>query len=183
MGSRPIVVIGDVGVGKTYFFENLFESLSSSDQANTYFLNINLGIKATLSFDIKSYVLGEVPRILKAKYDIDINTAAFANAIYHKDLLDFDATVNGALKESNPQQYSLDRAKFLSGKIDKKDMHLQASLGHLSRGRGKQIILVLDNADQRSFDVQQETFLIAQEFASSRNLSVFVALRPSTFYL
>lgn len=183
MGSRPIVVIGDVGVGKTSFFENLFESLSSSDKANTYFLNINLGVKATLSSDIKSYILNEMPRVLKVKYDVDINSAAFANAIYHRDLIDFDSTVNGELKDLNPQQYSLERAKFLSGKIDQKDMHLQASLGHLSRGRGKQIILVLDNADQRSFEVQQETFLIAQEFAASRNLSVFIALRPSTFYL
>lgn len=183
MGSRPIVVIGDVGVGKTSFFENLFESLSGTDQANTYFININLGIKATLSRDIKTYILDEIPRILKNKYGIDINTAAFANAIYHKDLIGFDTTVNGNLKDSNPQQYSLERAKFLTSKIDQKDMHLQAALGHLSRGRNKQIIMVLDNADQRSFGVQQETFLIAQEFAASRNLSVFVALRPSTFYL
>lgn len=41
---------------------------------------------------------------------------------------------------------------------------------------------MLDNADQRSFDIQQEAFLIAQELAASRNLLVFVALRPSTFY-
>lgn len=183
MGSRPIVVIGDVGVGKTSFFENLFESLSSTDQANTYFININLGIKATLSRDIKTYILAEVPRILKSKYGIDINTAAFANAIYHKDLIDFDTTVNGSLRDSNPEQYSLERARFLTTKIDQKDMHLQAALGHLSRGRSKQIIMVLDNADQRSFEVQQEAFIIAQEFAASRNLSVFVALRPSTFYL
>ena len=183
MGSRPIVVIGDVGVGKTSFFENLFESLTDTDQANTYFLNINLGIKATLSKDIKSYILEELPKLLKVKYGVDINTAAFAHAIYHKDLIEFDATVNGSLKESNPEQYSLERAKFLMSKIDLKDMHLQAALGHLSRGRNKQIIMVLDNADQRSFEVQQETFLIAQEFAASRNLSVFVALRPSTFYL
>jgi hypothetical protein len=42
--------------------------------------------------------------------------------------------------------------------------------------------LVLDNADQRNFDVQQEAFLIAQELAATRNLLVFVALRPSTFH-
>jgi hypothetical protein len=71
---------------------------------------------------------------------------------------------------------------FLQEKVDRKDSHLQAALGHLARGRGKQIILVMDNADQRRFEVQQEAFLIAQELASSRNLLVFVALRPSTFY-
>src|SRR3546814_3088965 len=53
----------------------------------------------------------------------------------------------------------------------------------LAHGRKKQIILVLDNADQRDFEVQQQTFLIAQEFAATRNMLVFVSLRPSTFYL
>src|SRR5262249_12343273 len=71
---------------------------------------------------------------------------------------------------------------FLTEKIDRRDSHLHASLAHLSHGRDKQIILVIDNADQRSFEVQQEAFLIAQELAATRNLLVFVALRPSTFY-
>lgn len=182
-GSRPVVVIGDVGVGKTSFFENLFESLEGSEKANTYFIHINLGIKANLSSDIKSYVLSEIPAVLKGKYEVDIDSAEFANAIYHKDLVAFDGSVKGALKDIDANAYQRERISYLSEKVADRGRHLQASLGHLSRGRNKQIILVLDNADQRTFDVQQETFLIAQELAASRNLLVFVALRPSTFYL
>jgi GTPase SAR1 family protein len=182
-GSRPIVVIGDVGVGKTSFFENLFESLESTEKSNTYFIHINLGVKASLATDIKSYVLSEIPSVLKSKYGVDVNTAEFANAIYHPDLIDFDRSVKGTLKGIDENAYQRERIAFLSEKIDRLDRHLQASLGHLAHGRKKQIILVLDNADQRSFQVQQETFLIAQELAASRNLLVFVALRPSTFYL
>ncbi len=181
--SRPIVVIGDVGVGKTSFFENLFESLESNEKANTYFIHINLGIEANLSTDINSFVLSEIPVVLKNKYGVNIDTAEFANAIYHKDLIDFDRSVAGALKDIDEEAYQKERITFLSEKVKRRDRHLQASLGHLSRGRNKQIILVLDNADQRTFQVQQETFLIAQELAASRNLLVFVALRPSTFYL
>jgi hypothetical protein len=44
IGSRPIVVIGDVGVGKTSFFENLFENLDSTEKADTYFIHINLDL-------------------------------------------------------------------------------------------------------------------------------------------
>jgi GTPase SAR1 family protein len=183
IGSRPVVVIGDVGVGKTSFFENLYQSLGRDEKANTYFIHINLGIKANLSLSIKSYILSEIPSVLKNKYGVDINSAEFANAIYHSDLVDFDKSVKGALKGIDDMAYQRERVTFLSGKIDMHDKHLQASLGHLARGRNKQIILVLDNADQRTFEVQQETFLIAQELAASRNLLVFVALRPSTFYL
>ncbi|OIQ98301.1 hypothetical protein GALL_197300 [mine drainage metagenome] len=182
-GSRPIVVIGDVGVGKTSFFENLFESLESTEKANTYFIHLNLGTKANLATDIKSFVLTEIPFVLKNKYGVDIDSADFANAIYHKDLLDFDTSVKGGLKSIDENAYRREKIAFLSDKICNRDRHLQASLGHLARGRNKQIILVLDNADQRSFAVQQEASLIAQELAASRNLLVFVALRPSTFYL
>ena len=182
-GSRPIVVIGDVGVGKTSFFENLFQKLDATDKANTYFIQIDLGTKATLSDNIKSYVLTEIPRILKSTYGVDIEAADFVNAIYFGDLADFDKSVKGMWKGVDDIAYQRERIAFLAEKINHRDRHLHASLGHLANGRNKKIVLILDNADQRSFDVQQEAFMIAQELAASRSLIVFVALRPSTFYL
>jgi polynucleotide 5'-kinase involved in rRNA processing len=53
--AGPVVVVGDVGVGKTSFFENLHEQLDDAEKAHTYFIHINMGIKATLTNDIKSY--------------------------------------------------------------------------------------------------------------------------------
>ena len=182
-GSRPIVVVGDVGVGKTSFFENLFENLSTTEKSNTYFLYLNLGAQATLTANIKSYVLTHIPSRLKDGYGIDVDSADFARTIYYRELADFDAGVKGQLKTVDPTAYEKARIEFLSGKVEQRDRHLQAALGHLAHGRKKQIILVLDNADQRDFDVQQQTFLIAQEFAATRNMLVFVSLRPSTFYL
>jgi GTPase SAR1 family protein len=182
ISARPIVVIGDVGVGKSSFFENLFEQLDSSDKANTYFININLGTKANLSTDLKSYVLSEIPAALLKHYGIDIEAADFVRAIYYAELRNFDNSVKGALKGIDDVAYVKERIAFLSERVSRKDNHLHASLGHLAHGREKQIILVMDNADQRSFYGQQEAFLIAQELAATRNLLVFVALRPSTFY-
>jgi GTPase SAR1 family protein/predicted type IV restriction endonuclease len=181
-GSRPIVVIGDVGVGKTSFFENLYESLDQSEKANTYFIHINLGIKANLSADLKSFILTAIPSALKEKYNVDIESADFVNSIYYREIRDFDRSVRGALKTVDEAAYLREKISFLSELVGRRDNHLQAALGHLARGRGKKIILVVDNADQRSFATQQEAFLIAQELAATRNLLVFVALRPSTFY-
>jgi GTPase SAR1 family protein len=181
-GSRPIVVIGDVGVGKTSFFENLYESLNQTEKSDTYFIHINLGVRANLSADVKTHVLAEIPAALKNKYGVDIDHLDFVNSIYHTELRDFDSSVKGALRKVDELAYAKERILFLSELVSRRDSHLQASLGHLSRGRNKHIILVMDNADQRSFAVQQEAFLIAQELAATRNLIVFVALRPSTFY-
>jgi len=183
LSARPIVVVGDVGVGKTSFFENSFEHLDVSERANTYFIHVNLGIKANLRNDIKAFVIEEISRVLKQQYGIDSDAMDFAKSIYHADLADFDKSVRGAMKGVDEAAYQKDRIEFLKEKVATKDNHLHASLGHLAHGRNKQIILVLDNADQRDFEVQQQAFLIAQELAATRNLLVFVSLRPSTFYL
>lgn len=181
-GSRPIVVIGDVGVGKTSFFENLYEKLEQTEKANTYFIHVNLGVKANLSSDVKSFVLTEIPEVLKREYGIDIDSNDFANSVHHSEMKRFDGSVKGALKDIDPGAYQRERIAYLSQLVGHRDSHLHAALGHLSKGRGKQIILVMDNADQRNLAIQQEAFLIAQELAATRNLLVFVALRPSTFY-
>ncbi|MET0183179.1 MAG: hypothetical protein ABW199_09860 [Caulobacterales bacterium] len=182
-GSRPVVVVGDIGVGKSSFFKNLRHQLNIAHDDETYFIHIDLGVKATLESDIKSFVLSDIPRILKNEYGVDIDSADFANAIYHAELASFDKGVKGQLKGVNDSAYQMERINFLSSLIDDRARHLTAAFGHLARGRNKRIIVVLDNADQRSFDVQQEAFLIAQELAASRNMLVFAALRPSTFYL
>ncbi len=183
VGSRPIVVVGDVGVGKSSFFENLFLNINEIEGDDTIFININLGVKATLSSDIKSYVLQSIPDVLSNSYDIDIFSMEFVNAIYHREILAFDRSVEGTLKEIDHTAYQQAKVKFLNEKTLKSDSHLHASLRHLSRGRNKRIILILDNADQRTFEVQQEAFLIAQELAATRSLFVFIALRPSTFFM
>ena len=182
VSARPIVVVGDVGVGKTSFFENLFLNLDASDKGNCYFIHVNLGIKATLTSEIKSFVLDEIPTALRDRYGVDIYDRDFVRSIYHKELNDFDKGLAGALRGVDDIEYEKQRFQFLSERLNRRDSHLHASLGHLVHGRSKQIILVIDNADQRSFAVQQDAFLIAQELAATRNMLVFVALRPSTFY-
>ena len=182
-GSKPIVVIGDVGVGKSSFFENLYLTIDRDQKQKSLFLTIDLGTKANLADGIKSFILDAVPQALREKYDIDIDEASFVRTIYHEELRRFDRTIDGEQRDSNPEDYERAKRAFLSKKMERRDAHLHASLSHIARGRNRRIILIIDNADQRSFDIQQDAFLIAQEFAATRSLFVFVALRPSTFYL
>lgn len=182
-GSRPIVVIGEVGVGKTSFFENLYQNIGTAEKNDTYYLHIDLGKSANLSASIKDFVLDAVPSILRKTYDVDIFEANFVETIYHEELRSFERSPEGRLRESDPTGYQRARLDFLRAKMGRPDGHLRAALAHLAHGRKRRIILVLDNADQRTFEVQQDTFLIAQELAATRMLYVFVSLRPSTFYL
>jgi GTPase SAR1 family protein len=182
-GSKPIVVIGDVGVGKSSFFENLYLSLGEEDKSGSYFITIDLGTKANLSEGLKKFIIDSIPEILRDRYDIDIDDAGFVKTIYHEELKRFDRTIDGEDKDADPDLYRRNRREFLRKKVDRRDAHIHAAFSHLARGRKRRIVLIIDNADQRTFDVQQEAFLIAQEFAATRSLFVFVALRPSTFYM
>ncbi|RYH08049.1 hypothetical protein [Tropicimonas sp. IMCC6043] len=51
--SRPVVVLGDVGVGKTSFFENLSFQIDESQHDNTIFLHLNLGQQGSIATDLR----------------------------------------------------------------------------------------------------------------------------------
>jgi hypothetical protein len=65
--SKPIVVLGDVGVGKSSFFENLIINVRKSDP-KTIYIKIDLGTKANLSDGLKKFILSEIPEVLLEDY-------------------------------------------------------------------------------------------------------------------
>jgi len=180
--SRPIVVLGDVGVGKTSFFENLFYGLEESQKKKTIFTHINLGLRATLAEDVRAFILREIPKLIRETSSIDINSLEFCEEMYADEIAEFDGSPEGAFRDKLPDDYLRAKVKHISALIGERDRHLIRSLRHISEKKKRLIILVIDNADQRTFEVQQQAFLIAQELASSDSGMVFVALRPSTYF-
>jgi GTPase SAR1 family protein len=180
--GRPVVVVGDVGVGKTSFFEHLFQRLDEDENSSTCYVHVNLGEEAALATDVKSYFLRRVPLVLREEYDINIDSNEFAAVLYDPELAEFDDSVEGQLKDIDRTAYLKARIRYLSDLIKDRAAHVHRSLKFIVKGLKRQVMIVLDNADQRTFDTQQEAFLVAQELASSRTMLIFVALRPSTFY-
>lgn len=182
LASSPFVVLGDVGVGKTSFFENLYFQLDDEVRDDTIFLHINLGNQGALTLDLRLFIVQEIKDVLRRNYQLNVDSEAFIKTAHHEKVSVFENGPNQSLKEANPAEYAIRKADFLSELVEDKAGHLQASLAHLCFGQGRQIIIVLDNADQRDYDTQQNAFLIAQELAASGAALVFIALRPSTFY-
>lgn len=180
--GRPLVVVGDVGVGKTSFFEHLFEQLDEAEKDNTCYIHINLGKEAALAASVKEYVLRVIPLVLREEYDIAIDSNDFANILYAPEIEEFEESVEGQLKEVDYKEFLKARIKHVSQLINDRSSHVTRALNYVVKGLGRQVLIVLDNADQRTFQTQQEAFLVAQELASMRSMLIFVALRPSTFY-
>lgn len=182
MSKRPIVLIGDVGVGKTSFVKNLIYVEAKEALKNSLYVYIDLGSKAAMARSLKTYVLNEIETQLLDRYKVDVREYIFLKGVYASDISRFSSSLWGLKKESNPDVYESKLIEMLEEKISNKDEHLKRSFFHLSNARRQQVIVFLDNADQRDFDIQQEAFIISQELAKDWNAFVFVSVRPQTFY-
>ncbi|WP_205729160.1 P-loop NTPase family protein [Ferrimonas sediminicola] len=179
MARRPIVLVGDVGVGKTSFVKNLTYNSAFAEFRDSIFVYINLGAKAILNQALRNVVLNEIETQLYDKYDVDINELPFVKGVYHKK---FSRGIYGSYKESDPQKYQDELVSMLASLLSNKSEHVRRSVEHMSKARKKQVIISVDNADQREFDIQQEAFLISQELAKEWSATVFLSVRPQTLY-
>ena len=123
-----------------------------------------------------------MPRTIKSEAALDIGSSAFCEKLYAEDFEEFEASPAGSMRDELPAEYLRARVEFINSKLEERDRHLIKSLEFISKSMKKLILIVIDNADQRNFEVQQQAFLIAQEIASADSGLVFVALRPSTFF-
>lgn len=182
ISSRPILILGDVGVGKTIFFKHFIKVEAKEIFSNAIPIYIDFGSKAAFAKDIRDFVLNEIERQLREFQDIDILENNFVRGVYHGDLKRFGQGIYGELKEFNPDEYKVKEIDFLENKINDKEQHLISSLNHISRSWRQQVVIFLDNADQRTDKIQQYVFIISQSIAETWPATVFIALRPETFH-
>lgn len=182
LSRRPILLIGDVGVGKTVFLRHLINMVAAPLFEKALTFHINLGSQGTLSQDLKDFVPAEIARQLEDIYSVDLFEDDFVNGVYNLDLKKFEKSIYGSTKNTDRDLYEARRFEFLDNKLKQRDRHLLASLEHISKARRSPIVVFLDNADQRSDLTQQDAFLIAQEMAERWPVTVFLCLRPETFH-
>tara|TARA_R110001599_G_C12252836_1_gene659796 strand:- start:674 stop:3130 length:2457 start_codon:yes stop_codon:yes gene_type:complete len=182
VAKRPIVLLGDVGVGKTSFIKNLMYNSAYEEFKQALYIYIDLGSKAALTEDLRIFILNEIERQLISKYELDPYERGVVKGVYAADISRFERGVWGGKKESDPGLYETKLFEKLEELTSEKDQHLKQVIGYYSKTSRKQIIICLDNADQRDFDVQQGTFVISQELAQDWNATVFVSVRPQTFF-
>ncbi|HHT0594602.1 TPA: hypothetical protein ACTXXA_003146 [Legionella anisa] len=180
---RPVLLIGDVGVGKSTFIKHLMKIEAANIIKNSIAIYIDLGSKGTLEHNFEDFIKSEMINQLLDEYDINIEEKNFVRGVYNREVEIFKSGIYSDYQKSNPNLFKEKEIEFLEQKIKNKSKHLQNSLIHIAKGRNKQIILFIDNADQRNYEVQENTFLLAQELAENWHLTVFISLRPETFYL
>lgn len=181
-GHRPVLLIGDVGVGKTSFIRNLIQVEAKDVFDDSISIHIDLGKSATLNNDIKLSILDSITTQLLDNYDIDIYKNNFVKGVYHGKLQRLRTGIYEYYYNNNEEKYREKEISKLEELTNNKSSHVRESVEHIAKGQGKNVIIFIDNADQRSYSTQEEAFLIAHEIASSWLSTVFVSLRPETYH-
>ena len=178
--TRPIVLLGYVGVGKTMFIRHLVRVEAKDVIKNALVLYVNLGSEPALEA-LESYITESFIESLRDRHTINIFEREIVREVYKRDLQDFADGVWGALAGDSPSRFLEKETEYLAGLVEDRPRHLRRSLEHLAHVRGRQVITILDNIDQREAPYQDRVFVIAETLAKSWPSTVFVALRPDTF--
>lgn len=182
MSRRPILLLGDVGVGKSTFINNLIKVEAENIFENALTFKIDLGSQAVLSQDIRKTVIDEMYDQLDNNYEVNIEEDGFVRGTYDSGLQKLRKGIYKKYFEINDPKSLEVEIEFLKTKLGDRANHLKYSFLHLSKARRKQVIIFIDNCDQRDDETQQTAFLIAQEFAEHWPATVFLTLRPETFH-
>ncbi|MFP4547125.1 MAG: hypothetical protein ACLFQM_03265, partial [Fidelibacterota bacterium] len=183
IGKRPILLVGDVGVGKSTFIDYLRMVEASNIFESAISFKVDLGQKTILSYDLKNAIINVIKQQLYDEYNIDIEEDNFVRNCYFNELNNFKKSVRvKRLYDINKNKALEKEIEFLTKKVEDEIEHLKNSLTYICKNQQKQIITFIDNCDQRSDKDQETGFLIAQEFASSWPMTVFISLRPETFH-
>lgn len=181
IARRPLILLGDVGVGKSMFIRHFRRIDAKEILSQSIVLSIDFGAEPALTSDLRDYVMERFV-VQLAENGVDIEADKFVRNVYRAELQSFEGSVYGRLRNTNPQEYELRQIDLLGRKLAARDQHLQASLRYATRAQKRQVIVFLDNIDQRDFEFQELVFLIGQSLAQTWPATVFLSLRPETFY-
>lgn len=179
-GRDALVLVGGVGVGKTMFLRRLLRVDAKDLAEDAVVLYVDLGRSAVLE-DLRSYIGASFKEQLYHRYEIDIDAGEFVRGTYHDEVRRFAKGVNAELKDLEPNEFKRREIDRLNELASHPEEHLRRSLEHLVKLRSQQVIIVLDNIDQRNREEQEQVFLIAETMAKGWPCTVFVTLRPETF--
>jgi hypothetical protein len=83
LSRRPLLILGDVGVGKTTFLRHLMKVDAAEQFAEAIGIHINLGSQGALAADLRQFIVQEIERQLREDWGVDVDEDGIVRATYH----------------------------------------------------------------------------------------------------
>ncbi|MDD6209397.1 MAG: hypothetical protein PUB21_02190 [Bacteroidales bacterium] len=182
---RPVIIIGSKGAGKTTFINYLFKNdLSNNGLSDHPYIYVNLMkyYNGTSEIDFENMAKDSINQLNDNYPDLEINSIKVLKRIYIKEINEKDKGVWNYLKENEKTKYSEKLSKFIEDKTLCSQEHLEAINIYFTREIHKRLIIIFDNADQLSDDIQEKVFLYACSLNTKAKFGTFISLREGYYY-
>ena len=180
--TRPIVLLGDVGVGKSIFLKHLFRLDAKDVLENTVVFHIDFLNHSGLNADVSAHIVEAIRREFEGSRSVDISEDKLVRAVYNAEINRFKKGVNGPLEVDDPVEFRHREIDMLEAHLSAQMEHVRRTMEFLRASRGLNFVVALDNVDQHEIEFQDRLFIVAHSLAAEWPATVFLALRPDTFH-
>lgn len=182
---KPIIIIGSRGAGKTTFLKFLLNNTSSETSSlNTPYLFVNMMKYYTGSDTIDfNLIYNDLLQQFDDKYpSYNINSLKVLNRIYATEINRNNKGIWKYYLENAQLEYQKKLSEYLYSQTENKQEHLKAVNLYLTREIHKRILIVFDNADQLSDQIQEQVYLSACALNKQAKFGVIISLREGYYY-
>lgn len=182
---KPIIIIGTKGAGKTTFLNFLFktESDENSMKDNPYlFVNLMKYYNGTDCVDFENIYKELQIQFCERYPEFNINSLEVLKRIYIKEINQNNKGIWRYCFENNQDEYQKELASFLKNKMIDSQKHFMAINKYLTREIHKRIVVIFDNADQLSDEIQKQVYLNACSINTQAKFGVIISLREGYYY-
>jgi GTPase SAR1 family protein len=180
--GRVQLIVGAVGAGKSLFIRRFFKRLLPDDlrqKTMWAFLNFNTELKDPK--ELREAVAESFIKSFCELNNVDLDDLGQIEKLFQSELAAFDRGPAKLLKTGNNQQYNQQRYFRLKELVENKEKLVSAISRHYTGEKRIGLVVVFDNVDKRSRDVQLAIFEAAQWFKELTRALVIVNLRDTTF--
>ena len=179
--SRVQLIVGAVGAGKSLFVQRFYRALMSEEtrqRTRWAFLNFNV---LPPNANLEKWVSEQFIQSFAETNGIDLHDLTQMERVFAHELNQFSRGPNKRLAKVDPSEFERKRADLLDNLSKNTTQFAKCVARHYSGEKGLGIVIVFDNVDKRSRDMQLAIFDAAQWFKDITRALVLVNLRDSTF--
>ena len=180
--NKIMLLVGTVGAGKSTFIDYLQEVAISDDlKSATAWVRVDLNDAPISADEIYSWCRDRLINGIKATSPhLEVESLDGLRKLYKQEIARFHEG-EGSLFETNSNEYKIRLADILTNLKRDTVATLRCLERYLCTGRGRLLIVCLDNCDKRTRDEQLLMFQVAKWIQNEVRCLIILPIREETF--